>query len=244
MSLAEALVEQGVRGIACCPEEFPIERRVAGYRYVQLPPARAVEQDFTRLVDAQGKAVDDDWRRERRESLLQQVREFMPDLLITETFPFGRRQFRFELEPLISWAQEQPALKLVASVRDVLQQRSAIRNRQTVDTVKQFYDAVLVHADEALFRLDASFPLSHEIEDYLFYTGYMYQQDSGMTEPERRAHARSDREGEGWHEVIVSGEAARSAPGCWRLRRAPDHSARHTTGSGDYYRAATLQLRP
>jgi len=40
-----------------------------------------------------------------------------------------------------------------------------------VETIKQYYDAVLVHADEVLFKLDASFPLSYEIEDKLIYTG-------------------------------------------------------------------------
>jgi predicted glycosyltransferase len=107
--------------------------------------------------------------------LLDAVRDFGPDLVITETFPFGRRQFRFELEPLINWVKLQPKVRLLSSIRDVLQRRTDSRNRQTVETIGQYYDAVLVHADESLFKLDASFSLSHEIEDKLIYTGYIHQ---------------------------------------------------------------------
>ena len=204
MSLAEALARHGCE-VLLLSGGFPIERPVAGYRLVQLPPARAQGQDFTRLFDVNGIPVDDAWRQHRAEQLLQQVRAFRPQLLITETFPFGRRQFRFELDPLIEWARQQSSLFLLASVRDVLQRRSEKRNRQTVETLKQYYDAVLVHADETLFRLDASFPLSHEIADQLLYTGYIYQGADALNVRERRRHARADRSGDGWGEIIVSG---------------------------------------
>jgi predicted glycosyltransferase len=84
----------------------------------------------------------------------------------------------------------------MASIRDILQRRTDHKNRLTVETIQHYYDAVLVHADERLFTLDASFPLSAEIEDRLFYTGYIHQsqhanaKDSGLA---------------GQGEIIVSG---------------------------------------
>ncbi len=77
-------------------------------------------------------------------------------MALTETFPFGRRQFRFELLPLIEWVASQSRIKLVCSIRDILQHRSEKREAQTVDIIKQYFDAVLVHADPLLFTLDAS----------------------------------------------------------------------------------------
>ena len=53
--------------------------------------------------------------------LARLYREVEPQVLITELYPFGRRPFRFELEPLLAGAAEGRARPLViASVRDIL----------------------------------------------------------------------------------------------------------------------------
>ncbi len=218
MSLADALSEDGHQ-VLLLSGGFPIDRPVGAYAFGQLPPTRAIEGDFTRLVDEQGGAVSESWCRDRGAMLLAKVKQFRPDLVITETFPFGRRQFRFELEPLLDWVQSQPSVHLMASIRDVLQRRADVRNRQTVETIKQYYDAVLVHADEVLFKLDASFPLSDEIEDKLIYTGYIHQPNKGCdrrvgasvfvdptsthTQPLPQNQSESGKDG--YDEVIVSG---------------------------------------
>ena len=180
MSLAEALSEHGYR-VLLLSGGFPIERSVEGYGYFQLPPTRAIDGDFTRLVDERDKAIDEAWRNSRAAMLIDELTKFEPDLVITEAFPFGRRQFRFELEPLINWVREQASVYLMASIRDVLQRRSDAKNRLSVETIEQYYDAVLVHADNALFDLNASFPLSHEIEHKLIYTGYIHQSANKYT---------------------------------------------------------------
>ena len=195
MSLAESLSEAGHQ-VLLLSGGFPIERVVRGYHYFQLPPTRAIDDSFVQLVDEQGKAIDDAWRKRRGAILMAEIRRFKPAMIITESFPFGRRQFRFELEPLLDWVSAQKNVRLIASIRDVLQRRAPRRDRQTVQTVEAHYDGVLVHADDALFKLDASFALSHEIKDKLVYTGYIHQpplSNSGINE----------REGRG--EVIVSG---------------------------------------
>jgi len=218
MSLADALSEDGHQ-LILLSGGFPIDRPVRAYAFYQLPPTRAIEGDFTRLVDEQGQPVSEKWRRDRGALLLAKVQQFRPDLLITETFPFGRRQFRFELEPLLDWVQSQPSVHLIASIRDVLQRRSDVRNRQTVETIKQYYDAVLVHADEVLFKLDASFPLSYEIEDKLIYTGYIHQPNKGCdrrvgasafvdptsTHTQLLPQNQSESGKDGYDEIIVSG---------------------------------------
>jgi predicted glycosyltransferase len=96
-----------------------------------------------------------------------------PDIVITEAFPFGRRQMRFELLPLIerARARSKPPL-IVSSVRDILQENAkAYKDRETADLLKAHFDHVLVHADPNLVRLERTFPLTGEIADKLLYTG-------------------------------------------------------------------------
>ena len=202
MSLAEALGECSHR-VLLLSGGFPIDRPVAGYQFLQLPPARAIDADFTRLVDESGDVINDRWRSDRAAQLLDAVREFKPDLVITETFPFGRRQFSFELEPLIDWVKSQTGVRLMSSIRDVLQRRTDARNRQTVETIRQYYDAVLVHGDESLFKLDASFALSYEIEEQLIYMGYIHQ--PVKPNPPQSPFVKGGGGIDGLDEIIVSG---------------------------------------
>src|SRR5438093_4402915 len=68
---------------------------------VQLPPASAADITFKTLLDETGRPVDDGWKRRRAAALLDAWRASRADMLIVELFPFGRRQMRFELLPLL-----------------------------------------------------------------------------------------------------------------------------------------------
>ncbi len=195
MTLAEALVDSGHK-VQLISGGFAIDRAIEGYNFLQLPPTRAVAGDFTRLVDEQGEPITKRWRSNRAALLLDAVDTFKPDLVITETFPFGRRQFRFELEPLIHWVRDHNGVRLMASIRDVLQRRKHSRNLETVDTINKFYDCVLVHADKNLIRLDASFALCEKLNDKIKYTGYIHRPN---VLPEIAAGSA------GQNEIIISG---------------------------------------
>ena len=67
----------------------------------QLPPLYSADGSFTRLLDENGRAIDDAWRARRKRQLLEIFASLAPRVLITETFPFGRRMLRFELLPLL-----------------------------------------------------------------------------------------------------------------------------------------------
>jgi predicted glycosyltransferase len=144
-----------------------------GARVHHLPPVRAGGEVFNRLEDPDGNAVDDAYKERRRDLLLALFDETAPDVVITEAFPFGRRQMRFELMPLLerAKARAEPPL-LVSSIRDILQRNAKpFKDRETVDILKAHFDHVLVHADPELARLDDSFPPAGEIADMLLYTG-------------------------------------------------------------------------
>lgn len=146
-----------------------------GARIAELPPARIAGADFSTILDAEGRPVDAAWQTRRREALLSLFRSAAPDVLLIELFPFGRRQFRFELLPLLEEAQRsRPRPCVACSVRDILvaSKRSG-RDAEVVATLQRFFDAVLVHGDPALIPFGATFGAACEIAGLLRYTGYV-----------------------------------------------------------------------
>ena len=172
-AIARALAERGVdvafvNGGAGAPD-VEVDR----VHVVALPAARAADASYRVLVDTDGREVDDAWCAARRDMLLAAFAEHAPHVLVTETWPFGRRLLRFELEPLVDRACA-AGCRLVSSIRDVLQPPSKpSRARAAAERVRESYDAVLVHGDPAFVALDASFPETERIRDRIRYTGYV-----------------------------------------------------------------------
>jgi len=162
----------------------------------QLPATRATDLFFKQLVDENGNDIDDSWRQMRSEKLLQIYHDVAPDILITELFPFGRRQMRFELLPLLEAAKasDTPPL-IISSVRDILVgQTKPGRNDEMLALVEKYFDKVVVHGDPELISLDKTFPHTKRISDKIVYTGYVVD----------RTGVKGDRLAPGSNEVIVS----------------------------------------
>ena len=68
---------------------------------VALPALLAGNAGFSGLADQYGNPVDDEFLARRRDLLLEAFHLTRPDIVIIEAFPFGRRQMRFELLPLL-----------------------------------------------------------------------------------------------------------------------------------------------
>ena len=170
-------------------------------RLFQLPPLRAADLSFKRLLDGRGAPIDDAWRAARRDSLLTRFRAFRPDVLITELFPFGRRSLEFELVPLLEAARAAtPRPLILCSLRDVLVAPSDPKKiARAVTRASAWYDRLLVHGDPALIELAASYPATHDLADRIIYTGYI------GAEP---GPAAPDGDGDGDGDVIVSAGGA------------------------------------
>lgn len=173
--IASALSSEGME-VWFVSGGFPVGDLPLGKaRFVQLEPVRAADETFKILVDSNDKVIDDAFKERRKTALLELFDQVRPDLLITELFPFGRRQMRFELIPLLeraSCAEWQP-IKLSA-MRDILVTKARVdRNLEIVDTLNQFYDAVLIHGDETFIALDQTFSYTDRISIPIRYTGYI-----------------------------------------------------------------------
>ena len=143
-----------------------------GIDVVQLPPLSAGTGGFSDLVDETGQSVGEEFRNARRDLLLRTFSDRAPDVLLTEAFPFGRGQMRFELLPLLKLARgrERPPL-VISSIRDILQDRAAPKLQRTVDEINTWFDIVLVHADPAFARLEETFAPASDIAGKIRYTG-------------------------------------------------------------------------
>jgi predicted glycosyltransferase len=145
----------------------------AGIEHVELPPIAVRDGDFSSIVDSNDQQIDDDFKAKRGARLLEIYRNVAPELVVLEAFPFGRRQLRFELLPLIdAIAATKPKPILVSSIRDFLQRRTKPgRDDYVVQLISQFFDKIVVHGDPTFARLTDSFPKASQIEEKIVYSG-------------------------------------------------------------------------
>jgi predicted glycosyltransferase len=154
-------------------------------KLIQLPPIRSRDTSFSELVDAEGNAMGEAFKALRRDRLLAAMETVQPDVLVIEAYPFGRRQMRFELIPLLEAAKAKPKSPIVASsVRDILQEsRKAGRAEETIGLIERFFDLVLVHGDPRFARFEDTFPQAARIAERIVYTGLVAGEAS--TSPDR-----------------------------------------------------------
>ena len=164
--------------------------------FVQLPPLRSDGTNFTTLLDETGAVADANTHGLRRTALKEALAQSRPEVLITELYPFGRRVLKEEFRELLENAQKlQPVPPLIcASIRDILAPPSKpSKVQEAAHVLNTYYDCVLVHSDETLTPLQASWPVTDDLKSKLHYTGYV-----SPLPPE--AHPKN----EGMGEILVS----------------------------------------
>ena len=155
----------------------------ASIHHIALPPVVSSDAGFSGLADDQGAPVDEAFKDNRCNKLLSVFQELKPDIVLIEAFPFGRRQMRFELLPLLETMQAtNPRPRIYASVRDILQARAKPgRDEESVALLKKWFDGVLVHGHPDFIRLDETFPLAGSIPDKIIYTGLVAAGSDAVT---------------------------------------------------------------
>lgn len=227
-TLARALAVAGFDVLLVSGGAPLADLKLDGVRFHQLPPLRAANEGLKELAELDGTPIEPTFQANRASQLLGLLHREAPDVMITEQFPFGRTQLRFELLPLIAAAKAQhPRPLIVSSLRDVVR-RSASPQRvaESVETFADF-DALLIHADPALVRLEESFPAWASVAARARYTGYVMEGNS--------AHVVGTTAGTG--EVVVSagggaigGPLLKAAIGARRLGALADRTWRLLVG--------------
>jgi predicted glycosyltransferase len=149
--------------------------------HVQLVrlPVLTMDEKFTRLIPGDSGQSIEQIQQERKNRLYSLLEKKQPDLFIVELYPFGRSIFGYELEPLLAdmRAGQFGHVKAVCSLRDILVEKKdpPAYEERVLGKLNRYFDALLVHSDAGLLRLDETFTRVGDINIPLVYTGFITQ---------------------------------------------------------------------
>lgn len=129
-------------------------------RFFQLPGLK-MDADFSRLLPCREGAELEAIKHKRQQQLFDFFVSFQPDIFLIELYPFGRKAFRFELDPIlngISAGQLAPCLR-ICSLRDILvekKDKQKYENR-VLKTLNSSFDGLLIHSDPDFIPLERTF---------------------------------------------------------------------------------------
>jgi predicted glycosyltransferase len=133
-------------------------------------PELGMDPEFKQLLAAPGHDIET-VKRLRQARLLALVEAEKPELFVVELYPFGRKAFRFEIDPVLKAMTG----GVVCSVRDILVEKRmpAEHEARVVAVLNRHFDAVLVHADPKLVVLEETFGRLGDIRPPVVYTGFI-----------------------------------------------------------------------
>lgn len=163
----------------------PVGLALPGHvRQVRLP-GLMMNENFQNLHDPSYRKPVEEIKASRRRMLWELFQQEAPDLFLVELYPFGRKAFRFELDPVLEGIRcgDLPRCRVVCSVRDILveKEKAEAHEKRALTILNTLFDALLIHADPKVITLDRTFGPFGEITLPLVYTGY-------VTEPAPRAN--------------------------------------------------------
>lgn len=154
----------------------PVAMKIPAHvRPVQLPGLK-MDPGFSGLQPVEPQTDLARVKEERVRLLLELFTAEEPDILLIELYPFGRKGFRFELEPLLALANGSGCFT-ASSVRDILVEKDQAEKFETrvVEQLNRYFDLLLIHGDEQVIRLDETFSRMGDIRIPVRYTGYICQ---------------------------------------------------------------------
>jgi predicted glycosyltransferase len=145
-------------------------------REVKLP-GLMMDRDFKNLFTTDADRSVDEVKKERQKLLLHLFEKGAPDLFIVELYPFGRKAFRFELDPILQGIRkrELPRSRVVCSLRDILVEKEdpVLYEKGVVSALNSYFDVLLVHADPSVIKVDETFSSTGDIAIPIVYTGFV-----------------------------------------------------------------------
>jgi predicted glycosyltransferase len=140
-------------------------------------PGIMTDRNYNGIFPIDKNKTLDQVKGERQKLLYDFFKNEVPDVFVIELYPFGRRAFRFELEPILKGIRNgsQPTSHVVCSLRDILVEKKdpVSYEKRVVDTLNRYFDALLIHADPNLVKLDETFSHIADIAIPIVYTGFI-----------------------------------------------------------------------
>jgi predicted glycosyltransferase len=126
----------------------------------------------------------------RKETLIQVFDRFQPDCLITEGYPFSKNKaLAFEMLPLLAHVkQSSPSTQVICSLRDIVMVKEFAdrdyEEQRRCQFTNQYYDAILLHSDPSVHRLEDNIARASDLTCPVYYTGYVVQSELEQSAPE------------------------------------------------------------
>lgn len=140
-------------------------------------PGLMMDSNFKRLFSTNRAKSIHRVKSDRQKIIYNVFEKEAPDLFIVELYPFGRKSFRFEIDPILKGIRkrELPKCRVVCSLRDILVEKEDVLKyeRRVVNSLNTYFDALLIHADPDLIKLDETFSSIADISIPLTYTGFV-----------------------------------------------------------------------
>ncbi|MBU2981385.1 glycosyltransferase [Lentibacter algarum] len=184
----------------------------------QLPPVRSDGLDFSTLLNDSQQPITEAWRTARQHEAARLTGTFRPDVVITELYPFGRRQLASEFNAIIDAAKKaNPEARIACSIRDILAPPSSAKKARKTTEALAKYDSVFVHSDEAVVPLELSWPVDPAWQHKLRYTGFIAPAPPVKTTPTNEVLVSAGGGAVGRELYKTAAAAARISPLTWRL---------------------------
>jgi predicted glycosyltransferase len=155
----------------------PVETKLPEHVREFSLPILQMDTAFKGLISTEKNMTLDQIKKVRKKKLLALFEEEKPDLFLIELFPFGRRAFRFELDPVVKALRKRRSAPcaIFSSVRDILvEKKDYIKHEaKVVKILNRYFDKVLVHADPDLVEIRETFGPFDDISIPVKYTGYI-----------------------------------------------------------------------
>ena len=155
------------------PVETNLPRNVTEFRLPELQ----MNREFQGLHSTERPDGIDQVKEERQKRLFALMAAEKPDVFLIELYPFGRKAFRFELDPVLQAVDDRRLScgSVVCSVRDILVEKENRDKHElrAVKTLNRYFNAVLVHADPQLVKISETFDHFNQIAIPVEYTGYI-----------------------------------------------------------------------
>lgn len=155
------------------PMNMPVPEHV---QEVGLSPLR-MDPDFSRLESDPDFGTVAHVKSVRQQTLYNLFLRECPDLFMVELFPFGRKAFGFELIPIFDGIRQKRLCqsRVVCSLRDVLVEKKDTLSYESrvLAALNQWFDALLIHSDSRIVKLDETFSRMADIRIPVVYTGFV-----------------------------------------------------------------------
>ena len=155
------------------PVDINLPKHVTEFRLPELH----MDGGFKGLFSAERPAGVEQVKEERQKRLFALLAAEEPDVFLIELYPFGRKAFRFELDPVLQAVDDKRIScgSVVCSVRDILVEKEDRDKHElrAVKTLNRYFDTVLVHADPQLVKISETFDHFNQIAIPVDYTGYI-----------------------------------------------------------------------